>query len=305
VSEPAVSVVIPAYNAQAFIAETLKTVAAQTHRDFETIVVDDGSQDETHAVSERFLRENGLRGRCIRQENKKIAGARNTGVREARSRFIAFLDHDDAWHPEKLEAVMREFALHPKADLVCHNENVTENGRLLKVKRYGPWVADMYGKLLFKGNDLSPSCVTVKREAILAVGGFRENPDFNTVEDYDLWMRLSRVCRFHFLDRVLGEYHFEERGASRRIAYHHSNLEHLLRDHFCGLYGGRPGLLDRVRMRRRLAAVQRSALGLLMSHSESPELQRQYALRMLRTFPFDPKNAAKALLWLGGRLCRR
>ncbi len=297
-SSPKVSVVIPAYNAAGFIEDTLRTVAAQTLKDFEVILVDDGSKDDTAAVAQRFIDAHKLAGRAIKQENKKIAGARNTGWRAAQGRYISFLDHDDAWFPSKLEVTLREFERHPEAGLLCHNENITEKGALLRVTHNGPvWTPDMYERLLFKGNALSPSCVTVKREKLEEVGGFREAPEFNTVEDYDLWMRLAKVCRFHFIPDVLGEYHFEERGASRRIVYHHTNLEHLLRDHFASLYGGAPTLAQRLRMKRRLSSVYRSALGLLMAYGEARDEQARYAKRMLAEFPLDPKNAAKAALW--------
>lgn len=295
---PRFSVVIPAYNAAAFIEETLKTVAAQTCRDFEVVVVDDGSKDDTQAVVNRFLAQHGLQGQCIKQANKKIAGARNTGVRAAQGEWIAFLDHDDAWFSNKLERAAQELEAHPDVDLLCHDENVTEGGKLLRVCRNGPACADMYDRLLFKGNALSPSCVVVKKAKVLEVGGFREDEKFNTVEDYDLWMRLSKVCRLRFMPEILGDYHFEERGASRRIVYHHTNLELLLRDHFQTLYGDAPSLGQRLRMRRRLASVYRSALGLLSNYNEAPEEQRRYAKLMLETFPFDPKNAVKALLWV-------
>jgi glycosyltransferase involved in cell wall biosynthesis len=297
VSAPRVSVVIPAYNAAAFIEATLDTVAAQTFRDFEVLVVDDGSKDDTAGVVDRFLAAKGLRGRAIKQANKKIAGARNTGWRAAGGEWIAFLDHDDAWYPSKLQRTMEEIGAHPEAGLVCHWENVVEKGRVLRVCQNGPWVDGMYERLLFQGNALSPSCVTVRREALEKVGGFREEERFNTVEDYDLWMRLARVCRFHFWGEVLGDYHFEERGASRRIVYHHTNLEHLLRDHFAGLYGAAPGLAARLRMSRRLSSVYRSALGLLATYGEAPDEQRRYARLMLRSCPWDPKNLAKAALW--------
>ena len=305
-ASPAVSVVIPAYNAAAFIEATLATVAAQTFDDFEVIVIDDGSTDDTAAVAERFLKAHGLAGQTIKQPNKKIAGARNTGWRAARAPWIAFLDHDDAWYPNKLERTLKEIATHPDAELVCHNENVTEGGRLLRVCKNGPdWTPDMYERLLFKGNALSPSCVTVKREKLEEVGGFREDAQFNTVEDYDLWMRLAKVCRFHFFPEVLGDYHFEERGASRRIVYHHTNLEHLLRDHFRSLFGERPSLSQRLRIRRRLSGVYRSALGLLMTYGEAPQEQSRYARLMLREFPLDPKNVAKAVVWSARSVAHR
>lgn len=302
-ASPDVSVVIPAYNAAAFIEQTLATVAAQTFRDFEIILVDDGSKDDTAAVAERFLKAQGLAGQAIKQPNKKIAGARNTGWRAARAPWIAFLDHDDAWYPSKLARTLEEIAAHPEAELVCHNENITENGRLVRVCRNGPaWTSDMYERLLFRGNALSASAVTVRRAALERVGGFRENPEFNTVEDYDLWLRLAKTCRFHFWPEVLGDYHFEERGASRRVLYHHQNLEHMLKDHFRSLFGQTPTLAQRLRMRRRMGAAYRSALGLLLKYDGSREEKRLCARRMLAEFPLEPKNAVKALLWAVGEV---
>ncbi|OIO06329.1 MAG: hypothetical protein AUJ52_12535 [Elusimicrobia bacterium CG1_02_63_36] len=299
-SDPRVSVVIPAYNAAAFIEETLDTVAAQTYRDLEIVVVDDGSTDETEKIVNAYLERSKQPGRCIRQANKKIAGARNTGVAAARGELIALLDHDDAWFPNRLERGLEAFDAPPEVDLVCSDEKVTEKGRFLRVHRNGPLAENMYERLLFGGNALSPSAVIVRKSKIEEVGGFRENPEFNTVEDYDLWMRLSKVSRFRFIPEVLGEYHFEERGASRRIVYHHENLERLLLDHFRSHYGDHPTLPQRLRMRRRLAWGYRSALGLLMTYREDPAAQRLFVGKMLAAFPFDPKNAAKALLWAIG-----
>lgn len=295
---PRLSVVIPAYNAAAFIEKTLQSVAAQTWRDFEVVVVDDGSADGTQGVVERTLSRLGLSGRCLRQENKKIAAARNAGMTAARGELIALLDHDDLWYPNKLQIVAAEFDGHPEADLVCHWENVTENGRHVRVVENGPACPDMYERLLLKGNALSPSAATFRKDKALSIGGFRENPEFNTVEDYDFWMRMSRVCVFRFIEEVLGEYQLVERAASRRIEYHNDNLESLLRDHFASYFGPNPGLAARLRMRRRLAAAHRSALGLLIQYGENSVLQRRYLLRMLKAFPLDPKNVYRAIHWL-------
>jgi len=299
-----VSVVIPAYNAADFIERTLESVLAQTYRSYEVIVVDDGSSDGTHQIVERWLARTGVEGRCIRQPNKKIAAARNSGMKASRGEFIALLDHDDLWTPLKLETVMAEFVSHPDVDLVCHNERITRDGETVRITRNGPWVEDMYDSLLFKGNALSPSATVVRKDKALAIGGFREDPEFNTVEDYDFWMRLSQRARFHFLDRVLGEYTLVERAASRRIEYHTSNTESMLKDHFRSLFGKNPGLLARLRIRRRLAVVYRSAARQLMDYRESPDLQRTYVWRMIRTFPFDPKNVARTLAWIARAVTR-
>ena len=298
---PRVSVVIPAWNAALFIEKTLASVAAQTFRDFELIVVDDGSTDATKEIADRFLKEKNLNGRRIRQENKKIAGARNAGIRAARAEFVSFLDHDDLWFPEKLESVMREFDLHSDADLVCHHENVVKNGALVRVTRNGPWVENMYERLLFEGNALSPSAVTVKKAKLFEAGLFRENPEFNTVEDYDLWMRLAKVCRMRFLDKVLGEYQLVERGASNKIVYHNTNLENLLRDHFRAFPD--PNILTRLRMRRRLGAMCRSAARLLLEQGDLVESGR-YARRAAAECPWDWKNSAVLGLWTIKKIIR-
>ena len=296
-SLPTVSVVIPAYNAAAFIEKTLDSVRAQTYSDYEVIVVDDGSSDDTSQVVERYFQSYRMRGQCIKQRNKKIAGARNAGMHSAQGTFIALLDHDDIWYPEKLSVVMMQFELHPDVDLICHNENIVRDGRLIRVSRNGPATPEMYERLLFTGNALSPSASVFKKQKALSIGGFRASLSFDTAEDYDFWMRLSQVARFHFIDRALGKYQVVERAASRRIEYHHANMENVLRDHFSTYFGGRPGVIGRLRIRRRLSLVYRSAATQLMQYDESPRTQQEYVFRMLREFPFEPKNVARFFLW--------
>ncbi|MBI4061617.1 MAG: glycosyltransferase [Elusimicrobia bacterium] len=296
--EPVVSVVIPAFNAAAFIEKTLDSVRAQTYVFYEVIVVDDGSSDNTKDVVDAYFGRRGMAGRCIRQQNKKIAGARNAGMRAARGRYIALLDHDDLWRPEKLAVVMRAFEAEPGADLVCHAEDVTKDGRKVRTQYYGPAVPKMYERLLFQGNALSPSAAVFNAKKALAIGGFDENPDFNTVEDYEFWMRFSRVGRFHFIDDVLGEYVMVERAASRQIIYHHTNVENVLRRHFAAYSSGGAVFLDRLRMRRRMSTVHRSALLSLLQRNESPVQQRKYLMKMLRECPAEPKNIVAGLIWM-------
>lgn len=288
-SAPRVSIVIPAYNAEAFLERTIETVAAQTFTDFELIVVDDGSRDATYDVASGFIKSRGFAGKAVKQANKMIAGARNTGVELARGEFVAFLDHDDLWLPQKLQTVMAEFDKHPEADLVCHDEDIIKDGTVVRTARNGPWVDNMYERLLFTGNALSPSAVTVRRSKVLEVGGFREGPDFNTVEDYDLWMRLSRICSFRFIPEVLGRYQLVESAASNKVVYHHANLENLLRDHFAS-YPGR-GPLFTLQCRKRLAAVYRSASRALSAQGDSAGAWR-YGLKAVTCFPLDAKNIA-------------
>jgi len=298
--KPAVSVVIPAYNAEAFICVTLDSVRDQTYKDYELIVVDDGSRDQTREVVERYLKEHHLPGSCIRQANKGIAGARNTGMAHAQGDFIALLDHDDTWYPAKLQKVMDEFKRCPQAGLVCHHLMMVKNGLNAGILKSGPAAKNMYEKLLFttRGNHLSPTAVVFRRAAADAISGFRENPEFNTSEDYDFWLRLSRVAEFRFLDEVLGSYLIIESGASKKIIYHHRNVEAVLKDHFARYIGVDAGWMMRVRQRRRLAILYRTAVHNLLRQNSEPDAQREYLIKMLKTYPFALKNIAVTLLWL-------
>jgi teichuronic acid biosynthesis glycosyltransferase TuaG len=300
VSAPRVSVVIPAYNAAAFIEATLETVASQTFKDYEVVVIDDGSSDETKSVVDGWLSRRGIPGRCVKQANKRIAGARNAGLREAKAALIALLDHDDFWAPEKLARCIDAISANPDAVLVGHDIEVVREGKSLGVLKKGPSDSRMYERLLLDGNAVSPSAAVFRRDKALEIGGFREEPQFNTVEDYDFWMRLSKTGPFVFIPAPLARYTSADGGASRKVEYHNSNLEALLKDHFASHFGAAPSLRDRWRMRRRLSFVYRAAAGQLLAAGQEPELQRSYVARMLSTFPFDPRNLGRALQWVVG-----
>jgi len=305
VTPPRVSIVIPAYAAAAFIDLTLDSVAAQTFRDFEIIVVDDGSPDDTKAVVDRWLARTGTRGICVRRTNGRIAAARNTGLKAAAGELIALLDHDDLWRPEKLERCVAELDAHPGTVLVGHHTDVVEGGKVLHIERKGPAVPAMYERLLFEGNAIAPSGAVFRRDLALAIGGFREEPQFNTVEDYDFWMRLAQKGPFRFLDAVLSSYTVISGSASRRVEYHHSNLEALLRDHFASRLGPKPGLSDRLRVRRRLSFVYRSAVAALLTPGSDAALRRSYARRMLAAWPLSARNIGRAAQTLLAELAGR
>jgi hypothetical protein len=142
----------------------------------------------------------------------------------------------------------------------------------------------------------------VKKAKLVKVGLFRENPEFNTVEDYDLWMRLAPVCRMRFLPKVLGEYRLLESSASNRIVYHNQNLESLLRDHFKNFPD--PDARTRARMRRRLGVMCRSAAKLLIGQGDLAAAGA-YARRAAAECPTDWKNLAVLGLWASKSLGRK
>jgi glycosyltransferase involved in cell wall biosynthesis len=296
----AVSVIIPAYNAEKFIHVTLDSVRVQTFKDYEIIVVDDGSQDQTKAVVDDYFNYHGMRGCCIRQKNKGIAGARNTGIAHASGEYIALLDHDDTWYPLKLQKTMEEFQRHPQTGLVCHHLMMIKNDKEIGIWKAGPASRNMYEKLLFtsRGNDLSPSAAVFRKDKAIEIEGFRENPEFNTAEDYDFWLRMSRIAEFRFIDETLGSYLIIDSGASKKILYHHRNVEAVLKDHFDSYVSSHPGFIMRVRMRRRMAILYRTAVHNLLKQKTNPDMQREYLIRMLKTYPFNLKNIIVAILWV-------
>ena len=172
---------------------------------------------------------------------------------------------------------------------MCHDENIIKDGTLVRVSHNGPLAENMYEKLLFEGNALSPSATTVKKSKLIEAGLFRENPEFNTVEDYDLWMRLARTCRMRFLNEVLGEYQLVNSAASNQIVYHNTNLEHLLRDHFKNFPS------SDARKGRRLGVMCRSAAKLLRAQGDR-DGARRYAWRAVAEYPWDVKNLTVAAL---------
>jgi len=294
---PTVSVVIPAYQAESFIEKTLSSVARQTFKDFELIVVDDGSRDKTARVVEDFLARETIRGRCIRQENRKIAGARNTGIRSANGEFIALLDHDDLWMPEKLEHVMNAFGRWPGTDLICHNEQILKDGKVLRTSQNHRQGNTTYEELLFKGNTLSPSAVVFRKRLFELAGGFDESPELNTVEDYDFWLRFSGIGKIRYLDTTLGSYVLVDTAASNRVLYHHLNLEAMLKRHLEQYYEGRRGWAGKLKARRRLASVYRAALAGLRRQGIEPAAQKSLSRKMIQTCFWDPKNILKYLHW--------
>ena len=299
-----VSVVIPAYDAAPFIERALDSVCAQTRPADETIVVNDGSTDETAAVASGYFARYRMNGRVLSQENRGMAAARNVGMRAASGAYIALLDSDDLWYPTKLATVARELTAYPAADLICHNENIRRDGTIIRMSHRRLPDGNVYEALLFDGNLLSPSAVVVRREAALAIGGFDERREYLTVEDYDFWMRFSRRFSIRFIDDVLGEYVLHERSASRRIVFHHANLEGMLRDHMDVYLRSHPNPMARLRVRRRLAQVYRSAVRQLVMYGERGRDQRELVGRMLRTYPFELRNIAVALLWASTALRR-
>ncbi|MDD5005988.1 MAG: glycosyltransferase [Candidatus Omnitrophica bacterium] len=203
-AQPVFSIIIPAYNQGWLLKKALESVLRQEFDNYEVIIIDDGSTDNTREIVNSFQ---DVRIKYYYQNNSRLAIARNTGIKHAKGKYVAFLDADDIWYSEKLKKCYEIIMKNPDKDLICHNEIMKDiSGRIIRNLFYGPYETGMFRRLLFKGNCLSPSATVVKKDVLVDVGMFRENPEFFSVEDYDLWLRLSKEYKFYFIPEILGEY---------------------------------------------------------------------------------------------------
>jgi teichuronic acid biosynthesis glycosyltransferase TuaG len=225
------SVVIPTHDSRDFVIAAIRSVLAQTDGDFEIVVIDNGSTDGTDAaisaigdarISYRWQEDSGL-----------PADSRNKGVEAARGEWIAFLDADDTWRPEKLARVRELVVADLGLDAVCHDVDVVgPDGVRTGRRAYRLDDRPAWAQLFYRGNFLSTSAMTVRASAIRAAGGFDIRPDYFTVEDYDLWLRLAENgARFAIVPEVLGEYLVHPGGASSRLVRHYDAFMRVLDAH--------------------------------------------------------------------------
>lgn len=192
-----VSVIIPTYNRDAMLKEAVDSVLAQDYRDFELIVVDDGSTDSTPKILTTYHNDVTV----IRRNNLGVSSARNAGIKAASGQFIAFLDSDDLWMPQKLSKQIDFFNANPGA-LICQTEEIwIRNSVRVNPKKRHKKVSGMIFNPSLELCLVSPSAVMIKRSLFETVGLFDES--LPACEDYDLWLRIS--CRYpiHLIDTPL------------------------------------------------------------------------------------------------------
>jgi len=250
--QPQVSVITPAYNTERFLAASLDSALAQSFRDFEIVVVDDGSTDGTGAIAARYAAQHGPRIRIVHQANLGLCGARNTAIQIARGKYLAMLDADDEWLPQHLADSVAALEKHPQAGFVHANiERIDARGNVLQVpRRYWREHDDVFARLFLREEHVSCPTVVLRRELIEQLGGF--DPRFNRLgcEDRDLWLRIAAAHEVVFLPNVHARYRLHDANVS-------GNLEKmqrarlLLEEKFAQTPSGRP------LRRAALAAVHR------------------------------------------------
>lgn len=205
---PTISVIIHTFNNEKFIAETVESVLRQTYNDYEIIVVDDGSEDGTRDALLPYMQ----KIRYHYKENGGIASAKNAGISLSNAEFIAFLDHDDLWVPDKLKIQMEHFNNNPQVGLVYAKYTSFKSDKELRTKPkkgYSGWI---FKELLSK-SFIQTSTVIVKKECLNAVGPYDES--FKLADEYDMFLRVAKRFQCGFVDKELTRYRVHDRNASR------------------------------------------------------------------------------------------
>ncbi len=222
---PKVSVIIPTYNCAQYISEAMESALAQSYQDFEILIIDDGSTDNIKDVIKGYLDNFPNKVRYIFQENHGLANARNTGIQNAKGEFIALLDADDRWLPDRLEIGVREIEADPTVGLVHANITfMTEEWKSIRTPRRNKEFLSGYifEHIFLRHADISCPTILFRKECCRQVGVFDENLTRLGCEDRDLWLRIAQKYRFQYVDKILAHYRVRKASMS-------NNLEKMLK----------------------------------------------------------------------------
>jgi glycosyltransferase involved in cell wall biosynthesis len=236
-SKPLVSIVIATYNMARYLPLAIKSVLDQTYSNIEVLVVDDGSTDDTAGAIAPFLADHRVRY-CI-QENKGQAAAKNHGVQKSRGEYIAFLDADDTWTPNKLDVQIPIFDRSTFTGIVYSRVRyMDENGRHLGVADNELFRGRVSGALLIR-NFIGFGTTVIKRECFDRLGAFDETLRMGI--DYDLWLRFSTNYEFDYVDQPLLNYRVWAGQMSKNSRDRYLNGIEIMK-HFLRTF---PGVVDR------------------------------------------------------------
>ena len=296
-AKPVVTVIIPTFNRALIVGRAIRSVLGQTFQDWELLVVDDASTDNTEQVVKNFP---DRRIRYIRHDqNRRVSAARNTGIRSAQGEYVSFLDDDDEWLPEKLVKEVEVFRNSAQeVGLVYTGKTLfDEDGRVLQVRMptLSGWVYDAMLDRHFIG---SPSRVTVRKQVLDWVAGFDET--FVNCQDYDLWLRVAKVSKIACVPCCLVKRYLLSNQMSGSLRNICEGWEHILMKFHADM---KPRTLTK--------HISRVAIMLL---NYEPRRARALAWQGLRLRPFQPALLAALALsalgveryrWVFGKMVRR
>lgn len=277
------SVVIPAFNSETTLNDTLVSVRAQTHRLLEIIVIDDGSTDGTASIAERHASED-KRVRLIRKPNGGVASARNRGIAEASGTFIAPLDADDLWHPKKIELQLAALGSHENVGLVyCWFAKIDGNSQITHLEARSVFEGDVLLDLCLHsivGNGSTPLILT---SAILSAGGYDESLRARSAqgcEDYKLYLQIAEHYNYALVREFLVGYRQSGESMSRDQRQMLRSRDLVMEE----IGASRPDLLPQLQRGR--ARQLRAMISHSLAYGER-DVARELLRELIRTSPRD------------------
>jgi len=266
-TSPLISVVIPTYNDAYYLQRCLLSVIDQSYNNWEIIIIDNNSTDNTDEVIASF---DSIKIKTIKIFNHGvIAASRNLGIRSARGDWIAFLDSDDFWYLDKLKVSIEAVNANIDTDIFCSNELVFDEATSVSSKLvHGTKSKNLYSSLLVNGNCLSPSAVLINRKILLDKQiMFSENREYIMSEDYDFWLRLAKAgAKFQFIDSILGQYTLHSKNATNRFVLFQKNTLNVVKDH---VFNIQDFCIDKNKLWRKVKVKYEIPLGFYMIQNNS------------------------------------
>ncbi|ASJ02086.1 glycosyl transferase [Thermococcus profundus] len=279
-SRPAVSVIIPTHNRADLLRRAIDSVLYQTFEDFELLVVDDASTDNTPEVVESI--DDG-RVRYLRlKKNSGAPVARNTGIKKSRGEFIAFLDDDDEWLPMRLEVQVKKFeALEEEFGVVYGGFYYVsqQDGRILG-KRLPQFRGDVYRRFL-RENFVGSPTLLIRRECFKRAGLF--DPKLTSSQDWDMWLRIAKHYKFDYVNEIVAKYYVHGRQISFNMNKYIPGRERFINKH-----------LD-IRRNPKIMSIHLSQMGFLLIFGGNAEKGLRYIARSIAMAPFNTENYAKLI----------
>ena len=225
------SIIIPTYNEANFLKKALDSILKQSFKNYEIIVIDNYSKDNTAKIISNF------KNKKIKYFKKKnfgvIAKSRNLGIKKAKGKWIALLDSDDSWFPQRLEIIKKFITKQINHKVFCTAEIILNENNKTHLWRYGPSKNNFYQYLLENGNCLSTSASIIEKNFLIKNKIFyEEKKSFITSEDYDFFLNIAnKTNKFYFINKPLGTHVFHSRSESSNFRKHRNSLYSVLRHH--------------------------------------------------------------------------
>ncbi len=277
---PKVSILTPAFNAAKYLAETIDSVLAQTFQDFEMIIVDDGSTDRTKDVAESYARRFPDKIRYMYQMNAGPAAARNTAIKNSTGEYLALLDADDLWLPNRLEEGVKLLDQRQDVGLVHSRtkrliEGIVSPGVERNLQYLSGW---FFQYLVTRTAHISCLTAMFRRQCLDTVGLFDEAQECIGVEDRDLWIRISKYYPVQFINQELGVYRVISSGISR-------NTERMVEGRMYVISKNCPGFRNFMLRHYAIACAYKEYADEYMQFGKYAEARKKY-FQAIKCWPF-------------------